>query len=168
MDTTIMSLIIGSDFYKWLRIFKVPTGPATGGVTVNTGTGLSGGGFIPIGGEITIEATGLPTAWVEVTGTTQAMATDTAYATNNAGLVTLTLPALANIGDYLEVWGKGAGGWQINQNAGQKIIVGQSTSTIGVTGSVASTYQSDIIIMRCITANNVWSGYCPSGDLSVS
>jgi hypothetical protein len=96
-------------------------------------------------------------AWVEVTGTSQTMAIDTGYIANNAGLVTLTLPAVGVQGAVIEVVGKGAGGWKIAQNAGQIIYYGEVNTTTGVTGYISSTKQRDTIKLVCTTANNEWT-----------
>lgn len=161
-------MISAAEFLKWLYVFKIPFGAAAGTFTVNAGTGLSGGGTAPIGGSVTIDATGLTTAWVDVTATTQAMVTNTEYAANNAGLVTFTLPATANAGDVISVYGKGAGGWRIAQTAGQQILVGTSQSTVGVSGHIDSTFKYDIVNLRCLTANTLWTAAVASGNLSVT
>jgi hypothetical protein len=75
------------------------------------------------------------TTWTEVTGTTQAMSVANGYVANNGSLVTFTLPATAAIGDVIQVWGKGAGGWKIAQNATQQIVCEVLSSTVGVAGS---------------------------------
>ena len=66
-------------------------------------------------------APGTGLVWLNVTGTSQAMASNTGYVANNASQVTLTLPASPNIGDLVGVTGAGFGGWKIAQNAGQYI-----------------------------------------------
>lgn len=162
-------MISASEFLKWLYVFKIPFGAAVGTFTVNAGTGLSGGGTASIGGSVTLNATGLTTAWVEVSSTTQAMAVNTEYASNNVSLVTFTLPATANAGDVISVYGKGDGGWRISQNSGQQILVGNSQSTVGVSGNISSTFKYDIVNLRCITggANSLWTASVLSGNLSV-
>lgn len=108
------------------------------------------------------------TTWTEVTGTSQAMSVANGYVANNASLVTFTLPASAAIGDVIYVLGKGAGGWKIAQNATQQIVCEILSSTVGVSGSVASIKQFDIIELRCITSGTatVWSTR-QTGNLTV-
>lgn len=89
---------------------------------------------------------------VEITGTTQAAAVNTKYYANNAGLVTITLPATAAQGDQVLIRGKGAGGWKLAQNSGQTIH-GASDTTTGVGGSLASQARYDCVTVECITAN---------------
>jgi hypothetical protein len=96
------------------------------------------------------------------------MSTDTGYTINNgASLVTLTLPATANIGDYVEINGFSAGGWLIAQAAGQLIHIGNQVTTTGVSGSLASANQYDCVRLRCVVANTTWTVvYQQSGGLT--
>lgn len=147
----------------------VPTwiGPLTNGQLVIGSTGatpvaavLTGSSGITItngAGSINISGGGSGYSWTEVTGVTQAMAVDSGYIANNAGLVTLTLPAIAVVGDTVIVQGKGAGGFLIAQNAGQVINYGSSPTTVGVGGSLASTNQWDSVELLCVTANTTWA-----------
>lgn len=119
-------------------------------------------------GSITISGTGSGIGWTEVTGVAQAMVADNGYVANNAGLVTLTLPATAAFGQAITVMGKGAGGWRIAQNAGQSIRIGTSVSTTGAGGRIESTNAFDSIELICTTANTVFT--CmggPQGNITV-
>ena len=133
--------------------------------TITAGSGIS---VTNAAGSITIAATGgSGFTWTEVTGTSQAMAVNNGYIANNAGLVTLTLPATAAVGDVVRVTGKGAGGWLIAQNSGQTIYFGTSTTTPGVGGSLASTQRRDGVELVCVTANNDWNVLSAQGNLTV-
>lgn len=160
-------MVSAGEFYKWLRIFKVPNGAATGGITLVAGDGLSGGGFIPLGGSGEIALASPGSTFVEVTGTSQAMSPNINYSSNNAGLVTLTLPTTAALGDQITVYGKGAGGWRVAQGTGQQIIFGESASTV-TTGNIESTYRYDIVKLTCITANTLWSAVSESGNIAIT
>ena len=94
---------------------------------------------------------------VVVTSGTQAMVTETIYIANFGTLVTFTLPATSAIGDLISIIGKGAGGWKIAQTAGQQIFISPNNTTLGVTGSLSSSFQYDSLNLICITANTVWS-----------
>lgn len=102
---------------------------------------------------ITFSVTGMGLSWVEVSGTSQSMATDTAYITNNGALVTCTLPSTAAQGSIIKVVGKGAGGWRISQNSGQQIFFGVGSTTIGASGYLASSDDRDCVSLVCITAD---------------
>jgi len=60
--------------------------------------------------------------WQHVTGTSQQAQPNTGYIADNPLPVTITLPAIPNIGDIVRVSGIGGGGWIIAQNAGQAIL----------------------------------------------
>ncbi len=116
---------------------------AGAGISVTNGTGT-----------ITIATTGGGLTVNNVTGTSSAMTVESLNIANNAGLVTLTLPTTAAVGDVIEIRGSGAGGWLIAQNANQIIHVGSAASTTGAGGSVASTNRYDCINLTCVVANN--------------
>lgn len=134
--------------------------------TITAGANVS----VSVGaGSITIAATGAASfAWTQVSGTSQTMASNNGYIANNAGLVTLTLPASSAIGDELGIVGKGSGGWSIAQGAGQQIHIGNTASTVGAGGSVASSNQFDSVYLVCTVANTTWT--ClggPQGNLTI-
>jgi len=104
--------------------------------------------------------------WNEVTTTSQAAVVDNGYVTNNAALVTVTLPAVAAFGKIVAVQGKGAGGWSCVANTGQTIHVGNAAS--GVAGSVSSTDRYDAMELICITANTTWSARSVIGNLTIA
>jgi hypothetical protein len=131
--------------------------------TITAGSGIS---VTNAANSITIAATG-GVSTVEVTGTTQAMAVNTDYIANNAGLVTLTLPATAALGTEISVLYKGAGGWLIAQNAGQTIRFGTSTTTTGVAGSLASFAAGDCVKFKCITADLDFEVFSSQGNITV-
>jgi hypothetical protein len=136
---------------------------------VGTITGTSGISVAVGAGTITLSGTGSGIGWNEITGASQTMAPDQGYVTNNAGLVTLTLPAVAAFGTVINIVGKGAGGWRIAQGAGQQIQVGSTASTVGAGGYVESTNQYDSIELLCTTANTTWT--ClggPQGNITIA
>jgi hypothetical protein len=95
-------------------------------------------------------------AWTDVTGTTQALAVNNGYIADNAGLVTMTLPASAAQGTLISISGNGAGGWLIAQNSGQNINLGDVSTTAGAGGSLASTNRYDQVDLLCTVANTTW------------
>lgn len=122
------------------------------------------------GDTITITSTGGGLSWSEITvvGPT-AMDCDNGYIANNAvARVQLTLPLTSPIGCEIKIHGKGAGGWQINQNAGQSIHVGEAVTTVGATGTVQSEDQYDAIELHCITADTEWAVMGAQGNFIVT
>jgi hypothetical protein len=106
-------------------------------------------------GSVTISAAGLGGfSWHVVSGTTQLMVANNGYIANNGALVTLTLPASSNVGDEIDIIGKGAGGWLAQCGGGQTIVVGNTSTSAG--GSVASTDANDAFYMICTVANTEW------------
>ncbi len=102
-----------------------------------------------------------------VTGTSASLAVNNLYVANNAGLVTLTLPAAAAVGDRIFIRGSGAGGWIIAQNASQILHAGSSASTTGVSGSLASSNRYDCVELTCIVANLEFNCCGIQGNLTV-
>lgn len=138
-----------------------------GTATLTAGTGIS---ITPSANTITIGVTG-PSAftWNEVTGTSASMAVNNGYIANNAGLVTLTLPATAVVGDTIKVMYKGTGGWKIAQNSGQTIRFGNQNTTTGTGGSLQNSQVGDGIELVCITANTDWRNVVGSqGNITVT
>lgn len=103
---------------------------------------------------ITLNVIGGGLTWNTVTGTTQAAAVNNGYFANNAGTVTITLPATAAVGSIVEVAGEGAGGWTLAANTGQTIQFGTIASSSA--GSWSSTNQYDTIRVVCQVANTTW------------
>jgi hypothetical protein len=125
----------------------------TKSIQITAGSGIA---ISQSGSNITISSSAFSNNFVVVSGTSQAMAVDTTYQANNAGLVTLTLPATAALGQEVAVTGFGVGGWTIAQNAGQNIQIGNSSSTVGVGSSVSSTNRFDGIALICTVANTTF------------
>ena len=98
-----------------------------------------------------------PFSWNVVTTSPIMMTTNNGYITNSSGLVSLVLPTVSSIGDELAITGQGSGGWRIIQGNTQVINIGNTTTTVGSTGSVSSTNQYDSLTLVCITANTEWT-----------
>lgn len=104
--------------------------------------------------------------WNEETTTSVTAVVNNGYVANNAGLVTVTIPTTAAVGDTVRVIGKGAGGWLIAQNASESINFGNVTTTVGVGGSLASTHRYDAVEIVCITANTTWNVVSSIGNIT--
>jgi len=129
--------------------------PAAGTLNILGGTGIETSGS---GSTVTITAVGAGFKWNNVTATSAQMAPENGYAANNAGLVTLTLPLPGGtqFGDTIAAMNIGAGGFKIAQGAGQQIIIGSSSTTIGATGYIQTTTTTDGIELRCGPDNLTW------------
>jgi hypothetical protein len=147
---------------------QIPIGSTSNDPVLATITAGSGISITNGAGTITIANTSTGMTWSEVTGTSQAMAVNTGYILNNAGLVTATLPSTAAVGDVIRVTGKGAGGWRIAQNAGQTIYFGSSTTTTGATGRLDSTATRDTVELVCVTANNDFNVISSIGNITIT
>lgn len=95
--------------------------------------------------------------FIEITSTSQTMAVNTGYIANNSALVTATLPSTSAVGDLVWIVGKGSGGWQIAQNAGQMIHFGNQDTTTGAGGHLDSSNQYDAIQLICTSADTDWT-----------
>jgi hypothetical protein len=133
--------------------------------TLTAGTGIT---ITNAANSITIASNGA-NPWVDQTTASVTMAVNTGYTSDaGASLVTFTLPATAAIGDSVEINGKNAGGYTIAQAAGQVIHYGNQVTTVGVTGSLASSNQWDCVKLRCVTANTTWTVVSSTGNLTVA
>jgi len=133
--------------------------------TLTAGTNIS---IINSAGGITISGSGSAGfSWNSVTGTSQAMTANNGYVANNGSLVTLTLPTTAAFGTQIVVIGKGAGGWAIAQNASQSIVLGSSTTTPGIGGSLASTQAKDSVAMICTVADLEFTVISSIGNITI-
>jgi len=108
-----------------------------------------------------------PNAVVEVTGTTVNLVPNTVYIMNNAALITATLPATMSVGSFINIIGKGAGGWRIAQQANQIIRLGATSTTTGTGGSVSSSNRYDSTVLRNIVANLEFNATSRNGNLVV-
>ena len=105
-----------------------------------------------------------------VTDDTQ-MVPNASYIANKAGLLTLTLPDEAYIGDSIEVTGiNSANGWKIAQNANQTIHIVDTSTTTGTSGSLASTSIYDSVRLLCTVegSSTEWNVVSIMGNLTIT
>lgn len=105
--------------------------------------------------------------WNEVTGTSQTATVDNGFITNNASLVTITLPTTAVLGSVVRIAGSGAGGWKVAQNASEIIHFGSSDTTTGTGGSLASTNRYDAVELLNIVADTEWVVISSVGNVTI-
>jgi hypothetical protein len=144
------------------------TGNDQSAATLTAGTGMS---IVNAAGSITLNAIGGGLTWNDVTTTSASAAVNNGYLADNAGLVTVTLPATAAQFSLLAVGGFGAGGWKIAQNAGQSIQFGSAAATTtGVGGSLASTNRYDCVFLLAVVggASTTWLVLNSVGNLTIA
>jgi hypothetical protein len=126
----------------------------------NTGGNLFWGGS-PL-------ATGVTLIWNIVSGTSQSMSVNNGYIANNAGLVTVTLPATTAAGTVVAVAGglNGTGGWKLAQNADQVIHFGSVNTTTGATGYLSSNNQFDAVQLLCVKADTDFVVIASQGNIT--
>ncbi len=119
-------------------------------------------------GQLGVSAASGIFAWTDITGASQTLAVGNGYATDNAGGVAYALPATAIFGQEIQIVGK-LGLASIAQAAGQQIHLGNSSTTVGVTGSLTATNVGDCIHLRCITAgaSTIWRAQDYVGNWTV-
>lgn len=128
-----------------------------------TGVTTTGGG-----NTVTISMMVSPITWLVVTSADSPvnMTSGRGYIPKGAGVVNFVLPASAAIGDMMYIEGYG-NLWTISQNAGQSIILGITTTTVGVGGSLSASVISDAVTLLCVTANTEFKVIAPQGNLIV-
>ncbi len=137
-------------------VFATLTG--TGGITFTTGAGT-----------LAINATGGGLTWSTVT-VDAGLTVNTGVVANKAGTLTMTLPASAALGDMIAITGiNTATGWKIAQNANQQIFMGTSSTTVGITGSLASINIRDTVYIVCVVAgaSTVWNVVSSMGNITI-
>lgn len=146
-----------------LAIGSTGLDPSAANLTPGTGISIVNGA-----GSITINASGGGLTWTVVTGISQSAVANNGYIANNAGLVTVTLPATSAVGDTIAVTGiNNATGWKVAQNAGNQIFFGTSSTTSGTGGSLASSATRDTVYLVCMTANATWNVVNSIGNITI-
>lgn len=89
------------------------------------------------------------------------------YVSNGAGTITYNLPAAAAVGEIYNLCQSGAGAWTIAQASGQQIIVGNTQTTSGASGSITSTSKGDWIEVMCYVANTTFIANVKQGSVTI-
>ncbi len=146
-----------------LAIGSTGADPTASTLTAGTGISITNGA-----GSITIAGSGGGLTWTVVTGTTQAAAVNNGYIANNAGVVTITLPATSAVGDIVRVTGiNNATGWKVAQNSGNQIFFGTTSTTAGTGGSLQSTQTRDAVELVCTSTSANWQVISSIGNITV-
>lgn len=145
--------------------FNTDSGSATPAANVLT---VSGAGTVSTSGSgstLTITGTGGGLTWNEETGASVNAAVANGYITNNAGGVTVNLPATCAVGDVIRVAGK-TGLWVVDAPAGDTVQIGDTATSSG--GTLTATDAGDCLEIVCITADTTWRVISMMGNLTVA
>lgn len=95
-------------------------------------------------------------SWSVITGDQSAVAGN-GYFCNKAGTLALALPATSAVGDTIEVSNiNTATGVQFTQASGQQIYIGNTSTTLGATGTLTSTAVGDSLRIVCSATDTIW------------
>ena len=133
--------------------------------TLTAGAGIS---VTNAAGSITVASTG-SAIWTAMDADATLAVNTARINTKAAALLTATLPATAAVGTTIILQGSAAGanGWKIAQNALQNIQIGNTSTTIGAGGSIASTDDNDSISLVCTVADTTWNAFAVVGNLTI-
>lgn len=129
--------------------------------TANCNIGTSGAKTINIGNTtgataITFSGTVFYPS-LNITGTTANLIPGVIHVINSGvSLCSVTLPTTCPLGTIITLVGFASGGWIILQNSGQSINSTASSTTTGITGTLASSNRYNCVQLECITADTTW------------
>lgn len=157
-----------------------------GGTGIDTLTGNSGGAVGPDGsnninvvGAGAITVTGNPLSntltisssnpffdWNVITGN-QMADTQKGYFTNGVGRVDVALPTTSAVGDIFVISDLGGNKWRVTQGAGQQILFGNSSTTLGAAGYLESIFRGDSVTLVCCVVDTTWMVFSPEGNITI-
>lgn len=82
--------------------------------------------------------------------------------------ITFLLPATAKIGTFFTIISNSNFGYTITQNAGQAILQGNSSTTVGVTGLLTATQAFTTVTLMCVIQNTAWIVTSSSGTFTLA
>lgn len=104
---------------------------------------------------------------VTSTPTPVSLSNRVAYVCDGVGLLNFQLPTTCLAGFSFKIIGKSCL-WNIVQNPLQKITLGKSVTTTGVTGSLTSTFNTDKIEVTCLTADTEFDVSDCFGNITIT
>lgn len=126
------------------------------GIVGNTITGPQTVVIDPTDGQLGVISGGGLVTWSVIT-VNQTAVVNQGYFCNKAGTLALALPATSALGDVIEVYNMNtATGTQFTQAAGQQIFIGNTSTTLGTTGTLTSIAIGDSLKLVCSAANTTW------------
>lgn len=170
--TTQHAILIGDIYNKIASLGPLTNGQLAIGNTGNdpTAATLTAGAGISItnaAGSITVAAIGDGVTW-SVIAADQPAVVNEGYFCNKAGTLALSLPAVSAIGDTIMVANiNTANGISFTQGAGQRIFIGDTSTTLGGGGSLTSTKIGDSLTIVCRAVNTLWQVTSSVGSWTV-
>lgn len=135
-----------------LPIGSTGVDPVLATLTAGTNISITNGA-----GTITIAASSVAGFVWSVITANQTASVNNGYFCNKAGTLALALPAVSVVGDTISVTNENTAlGVQFTQAAGQQILIGNTNTTSGATGTLTSSAVGDTLTIVCYTANTVW------------
>lgn len=150
---------LGTDGY--LLIGSTAGNPSGAALTAGTGVSITNGS-----GSIQLDIVGGGLSWSNI-GASQTLVNNEGYICGSGAGLSLALPASASVGDTIEVVLDGSTSWTITQGAGQQIRLGNTQTTAGAGGSLASTAQGDWVRLVCSVAGTNWVACAEQGNITV-
>lgn len=130
------------------------TGANPVAATLSAGTNIS---ITNAAGAITINSTASGgTSWKSISANQTLVVGEGYFCASPGGALSLALPAVSAVGATIEVVLAGATSWTVTQGAGQQVVNGNISSTLGATGTTGSTAQGDSVRLVCAVANTIW------------
>lgn len=117
--------------------------------TITSGSGIS---ITNSPGSIQVDATGLGSFAWNIVNSPTSMQPNNGYIIDAGIAMNVNLPLTFPVGSMFAVVGKSAGGWSINCNVGQSIIVGSQSTSSG--GSIFSTNSRDSVWLVAVTEDS--------------
>lgn len=139
------------------------TAGAPAAATLTAGTGIT---ITNASNSITVAVTGGGNTWSSITAN-QTLVVNNGYFVTS-GTLSLALPAAAVVGDTIYVVLRGGTSYSITQASGQQIFFGNTNTTSGAGGSLASSAAGDSIRMVCSATNTTWVVIDSVGNLTVT
>jgi len=89
------------------------------------------------------------------------------YFVDAVGQIEVALPLISGIGDIFTIADLGGNGWRITQAAGQQVLLGIDSTTVGASGYIQSTFICDSVTLVCCEVNLTWMVIPASGNITI-
>ena len=104
--------------------------------------------------------------WTTITSS-QNIQVSYGYFCNGIAQLSMALPSTSDVGDIFRITSITSFGWVITQAPGQQIQVRNTTTTLGVGGTLASSTIGDAAELVCVVPNLKWMLLSHEGTLAV-